>query len=224
MEEFRLLKSQKNEVFELIKASGLDPFNFKWGAEDSLLPDGPIVDRLIYINSPYFYQFDVHKGSHYSFFSPGHQKNVEHGYPGSWAGQIVYFKNWLSYLKREIEQPDFWAEIERFRPSSEWEIRADLTNELFSVIQTNQIIAGINQIRDYLLQQIATDMEQSKLINERLDYLMASVNRLGRRDWFHTAIGVFTTIMIGLAMSPEQARTIWGFLRNALAGVIQFLP
>ncbi|NQE45298.1 hypothetical protein C5S31_04650 [ANME-1 cluster archaeon GoMg2] len=35
MDRFILLKSQKNEILELIKEAGLDPFNFDWSVYSS---------------------------------------------------------------------------------------------------------------------------------------------------------------------------------------------
>ena len=145
-------------------------------------------------------------------------------YPGSWEYQRRYVREWLSYLRREIDQPDLWAEISKYRLPPESELGPDVPNEPFTAYQVEQILSGLNQVRAYLEEQGLATEEQKLFVNERLNYLEDAAKRQGRKDVIHTCIGVFFTIITALALAPEQAKTMWYLIRDAIAGIIQFLP
>lgn len=223
-----ILTSQKNDVLDLIKNSNLDPFNFKWSEADSRFSKSRAgysagVSLLKYEKTQFYFKFDFGTEGHYAIFSPGEDQVVEERNTGDWANQREYAIRWLSYLKREVEQPDLWEELAKYQLPPGEKISPDVTNEPFTVHQIEQISAGIINIRAYL--EVEFDLENQKdTVNEKLEYLIDAAKRQGRKDWFHTSIGVIFSLAIALSMSPEQARTIWNFLKDAVVGIIQFLP
>ena len=48
----------------------------------------------------------------------------------------------------------------------------------------------------YILQQA-----EAENIAERFDYLEAKLDEFGKKDWLNLALGVFTSIALGLAFS-----------------------
>ena len=228
MVDYNLMRSQKNEVLELIKATTLDPYNFNWSTEHSTLSDESemplIVSKLSYNNSPFYFIFDLHKKKHYSFFSPGHDKLHDQQYPGNWDNQLYYVQKWLTYLEREVSQPDLWEELEKYRMSYDGKISSDSGNAPFTIPQFNQLVEGIENIRGYLLGEFKDSLKAEEMINQKLDYLVGASKRQGREDWFHTCIGVFVGIATALAMSPEQSKHIWSLLKDAVSGILRLLP
>ena len=224
MDVITLLKSQKNEILNLIKEAGLDPFNFKWSVVPSSATNELRVSQVHYVDSPFFYQFDIYNGEHYPSYSPGEVMIRTESYSGSWEHQKKHVRYWLSYLSRDVGQPDLWAEISRYQLPAESELGPDVSNEPFSTYQVEQILSGLNQVRAYIEEQGLASKQQKKSVNERLDYLADAAKRQGRRDWIYTLIGVIVTITTTLALAPEQANTLWNLIRNAISGIIQFLP
>ena len=228
MIENTLMKSQKNEILELIKQTSLDPFNFRWSDENSQMSDENgmllIVSKLSYDNSPYYFLFDLHKNSHHSFYSPGESKLHEQQYPGGWDHQIGYVEKWLKNLGREVSQPDLWDDLSKQKIAYDQKIHPEMTNEPFSVSQAEQITKGIENIRKYLLEEFENDSDSRNLINEKLDYLIDASKRQGRTDWFHTCIGVFAGIATALAMSPDQTKNMWALLKSTITGILRLLP
>jgi hypothetical protein len=221
-----LMKSQKNDVFELIQKSELDPFNFEWTTDsfrDESLAQYITVDKIVYKNSDYFFIFGFVGNEHYAFFSPGDTTMIQEAYTGTWMIQKQWFRNWLIYLKREIHSPDLWQELSRYELSKGDRISDETTNAPFTVYQAEQIIDGINKLRFHIEEQFSLNEYENKLVNDKLDYLIDAAKRQGRMDWIHTAIGVTFTLAASLNMSPDQANTIWSFIKNAVSGVIQFL-
>lgn len=233
MNQLILLKSQKNEILELIKEVGLDPFNFEWSVVSSSMTHELQVSRIDYVVSGFFYTFDIHKGGPYAIYSPGKEMLLERqnsgsSIPGSWDPswklQKRYFRNWLSYLRREIDQPDLWAEILKYPLPPGSELGPDISNEPFTAYQVEKILSGLNQVRAYLEEQGLASEEQKRFVNERLNYLADAAKRQGRKDWIYTCIGVLVTIATALALAPEKAKTLGYLIRDAIAGIIQFLP
>ena len=228
MLEYTLMRSQTNEVLELVKETTMDPYNFSWSEENSRLSDEhglPLtVSKLRYENSPYYFLFDLHKKMHYSFYSPGEDKLHDQRYPGSWDSQLSDVKKWLSYLEREVHQPDLWDDLVKQKIAYDQKISPDTANEPFSVSQAGQIAEGIENIRKYLLDEFQDDSDSKGLINEKLNYLIDASKRQGRKDWFHTCIGVFAGIATALAMSPDQTKNMWTLLKSAVSGILKLLP
>jgi hypothetical protein len=228
MSEYTLLRSQKNEVLEAIKSSGLDPFNFKWSEEDSQYTredeySFASVERLTYEDVTFYFQFDYYQEKRYVIFSPGRERCVEEQNPGAWVGQLSSVRSWLTYLKRELAQPDLWAELSKYQLPPGETLTADIGNEPFTVKEAEQLSEGIRKVRAYIETEFALNEDQHKLVNEKLDYLLEAAKRQGRKDWFHTSIGVIFTLASALAFSPEQTKNIWNILKGAISGIIYLL-
>lgn len=228
MIDCNLMRSQKNEILELIKTTALDPYNFSWTKVDSRLSvesrNSLLVSKIRYNNSPYYFIFDLLDNQHYSYYSPGEDKLHENEYPGGWDLQLKNVKKWLAYLERELSQPDLWEDLEKHRISYDEKIASDSGNEPFTVAQVEQLAEGIENIRSYLFNEFKDLSEAKNLINHKLDYLVEASKRQGRVDWFHTCIGVFVSIATALAMSPEQSKHIWTLLKNAVSGILRLVP
>ena len=229
METRTLLRSQRNDVLQMIRESGLDPFNFEWFKVRSSrsidrLGNGDVISKLKYSGSDYYFLFDFANDLHYCEFSPGEQTLVQREFPGSWSAQKASLSRWLAYLEREVREPDLWDHLAAYNIAESDRLSPSVLNAPFSLRELEQIIAAIDQVRSYLASEFTLAPEQTAGLNEKLDYLVDAAKRQGRRDWFHTAIGVILTLAVSLALSPDQARKVWGILRTGLSGVLQLLP
>lgn len=102
----KLLKSQKDEIFDLIENSGLSPSMFYFDEINS--KNGNVALKIK--DREYFFTFsDGPRGGHYAHFCPGKETYEESEYPGSWALQKLNVRYWITYVKRELETPDKWA-------------------------------------------------------------------------------------------------------------------
>ena len=229
MENRTLLKSQRNEILALIRNAGLDPLNFEWvdvnssRSTDAFL-HGDAVSKLCYRDSGFYFIYDFQKGSQFAEFSPGRDRLVEKQYPGSWPSQRNYTDIWLSCLKRELTEPDMWAQLADYQLPGPEILDPDEGNEPFTAPQVEQIIVGVQQVRAYL--QAEADLSGAQLSNmqSQLEYLVSAAKRQGRKDWFHTAIGVIFSLAVSLSLAPEQAKNIWNILKGTISGIVRLLP
>ena len=102
MEIRHLLKSQANQVFDVIKESGLDPADFEW-RDTTGHASLTIVSRLVHRSSGYYFTFD-NLTLFNSKWEPGEQTKVDSKYWKEWEYQLDAMYNWLSYLRRETEK------------------------------------------------------------------------------------------------------------------------
>lgn len=224
MPKMTLLKSQKNEIFKIVRAVGLVPFNVKWAEATSRFTDNLKVSRLSYVGSEFFYMFDFRDEKYATTFSPGQNKLVDQRIPGSWPLQRLGVSSWLEFLEREISEPDLWGQISKYQLPEKVEVEAEMGNDPFTVPEAETIASALSEIRSYIQKNVSLSKEHSDVANERMNYLEDALKRQGRRDWVHTCIGVFVTLATTLAFNPEQTKAIWSLLKNALSGLVQLLP
>jgi hypothetical protein len=65
---------------------------------------------------------------------------------------------------------------------------------------------------------------QIEALEEKLDYLVDASGRLGRKDWLNAFIGVALGYILGAALPPESARTIFQTFLRAIGLLYPELP
>lgn len=215
-----LLKSHKNEVFHILQGANLDPANFSWSEVQSSTSARPlIVSRLDYRDGHFYFQFD----NDVCIFSPGEGRAVQHLSTSFWEGQIEYTQKWAYRLKQEIDTPNLWQELEKYRPTFSLVPPEQLLNEPIPSYEVDEIVDKINELSDKMEQLFELTEEQNKFIRSRLKYLAEAAKRQGRLDWVHTCIGVLVTIATALAMAPAETTRLWQLVKNLLGGFIRLI-
>jgi len=219
MENYLILQSQKNLILQAIVDIGLSASEFEWLVKDSQHIKSKI-SSLRHGTTEFFFDFEIYRGDHYSIRSPGKTMIVEASYSGSWEEQWAYVKFWLEYLKREIESPDLWGAI-----AQESELinaaNSENDNTPFNEGEKKNIVSGINEIRQYLIEVHKISAE---LIEPRLKYLEESSGRLGRKDWINVLFSVIIGIILNATVTPESSREILRFVGTVLHQILQHLP
>lgn len=221
MSHHKLLKAQKNQVFDAIKTDGLDPFNFTWKEVPSAHDITLTVPRLEYGDGEFFFQFDMARGAQWSLFSPGINTYQETAYPGNWKLQMANVIDWVIALKDEVDEVDHWAELEHHKFEVSDNLIAGVINEPFSVSQADQIQIGLLKVRSHLEQYTKQSEEHAEFVIEQLDYLSDATRRQGKRDWLHTCMGVIMSISASLALAPDESKEIWEIIKVTLNGILQ---
>ena len=114
--ESRLLTTQKNELVPIAQSVGFGMADFKWEHDDSFqeqrargyqmgqfttVTDTLLVSVLVHKRSGFYCKF----GRHTMLISPGAVELIQRIYP---TDRLVGFREWLTYLKREVDSPDLW--------------------------------------------------------------------------------------------------------------------
>lgn len=215
-----LMRSQKNQLLEIIKRKELDPFNFEWVKE---VDRSKLISLLKYKDTDYLFGTKIYPDYFEWVASPGLDYLIEKHVVYSWNDVVVGFHYWLNYLNREIEQPDLWGELERIKEFGDIEYEVENTMQQFSYQETSQIEEGINNIRDYLIKEVKGNAEEVMKINEKLDYLIDASKRMGRIDWRNVFIGTVVNIITSVGLNPEQVQVVAQLFQSAVTGIMRLV-
>jgi len=211
-----ILPTQKSQVFSCVQESGLIPSDFEWEEYDSKESPGLKVSRLFHRPTGFYFIFDFYEDHHFGVWSPTEYNTIGLAKTDTWGFQFDRVKGWLKYVKREIEEPDLWEALSQETKLAEVASSSETTNSPFTPEELQYISRQVEEIKGYLIETHSlADEEQRKFVNTRLNYLVDSAQRQGRRDWLHTTIGVVVTVVVGIGLAPDETRELFRFVATA---------
>lgn len=226
----QLLKSQKNDTFLIVTDAGLNPTEFEWSEVDTRWKNnGEIpVAQLTHSPTGYYFSFDRYKDSANPRYFPGESvaAEVDCGQMDDWQNVAQHLKVWVSVVRREYLEPDFWHLSKSDKRLVVTQID-DIENVPFTLAEQERLSGAINEIREYLLTSFEHTTAQRQFIEARLQHLEDASKRLGRKDWITLAMGTFTNIVVGVALAPEAARELLrtaGALLGWVVGSASLIP
>jgi hypothetical protein len=104
---------------------------------------------------------------------------------------------------------------------------AKADNTPFSQDEKRYIARGLKEIQEFVVSAHQLEGERLAFIETRIEYLLQSADRLGRKDWKNVALAVFFSIVLFLALPPTAAGELFRFVSatlNAVLGEGRFLP
>ena len=219
MENYELLKTQKNEVFQILQKVGLEPANFSWDISSPTV-QGMTFPQLNYLEGRYYFVFALS----FCILSPGIvELAVEHHNATSWNDRLRFFARWVQSLKREIETPDLWAEMEKYRLSFSLTLPEWPANEPISASEAEKIVEKLSLLADRIEQQFQLSVEHKEFVRSKLNYLAEAARWQRSVDWVYTLIGVSVTIALGLGLAPDQASELWRLIKSVLSPFIHLI-
>jgi hypothetical protein len=219
MENHQLLKTQKNEVFQILQKAGLEPANFSWDISSPTV-QGWTFPQLNYLEGRYYFVFALS----FCILSPGIvELAVEHHNATSWNDRLRFFARWVQSLKKELEVPDLWAEMEKYKLSFSVTLPKRQVNEPISASEAEKISDKLSLLTNTIEQQFDLDAEHKKFVRSKLNYLAEAAKRQSSLDWVHTLIGVSVTIVLSLNLTPDKASDLWRLIKSVLSPFIHLI-
>jgi hypothetical protein len=121
--------------------------------------------------------------------------------------------SWLEDVKRDLETPDLWAEIQRgaqlFITTSD-----DVAeNAPFTPGEQTEIAERLQELVEQVKRTHSLSAAQMQVLDGKLNYLVKATGRLGRIDWLNACAGALLGYMLAVSLPPEAARDMFiGFL------------
>jgi hypothetical protein len=208
----KLLKSQKNSIFEIIQ--GFDffsPDQFEIIENDTHLG----YETLVYFKedkSSYFsFKDSKYVGRLYVKHSPGEQQIIDLSSDIIWDQALDYLFNWLIYLQREVLAPNLW---EQFKSKiSEIKYENNFNNEKFSFSEYVEVSEKLEMLKRSI-STIPLLLDQQNEIISRLDHLNETAKELGKFDWVNLFIGTIISVLIQLNVTPDNANAVWDLIKS----------
>lgn len=210
----KLLKSQKDEIFDLIENQGLSPTIFYFDEINDLNGNTVLKTK----EWGFFFVFsEGSRGGHHSYFCPGRETYDETSYPGSWILQKSNIKNWIVYIKREINTPDKWDSLKNELDSMD--IPEFKDNSKFTY-QEYEIIEGkINYFKEKI-NKIDKLEGKVDVIDQKLDHLLDLAKSLNKRDWKDLFVGFFMNLIVQLSIDKETGKLLWEYIKSMFSSLI----
>ena len=224
MENRLILRTHKNAILGLINDVGLDPTEFEWIERPSRTTQNVVVSEIRHRPTGFYFTFDYTREDHYTQRSPGRDAAMDTQFPGDWRHQLHYATEWVGHVRNEYTAPDLWAALVGDKALLEEAASERERADVFSEEEKQAIANAMREIAEYSRTILGLTAERLEVLEKRVEYLTAAVDRLSPRDWLHTAVGVFATVVVGLALAPEQAGDFFRFAWLALQRVFGHPP
>ncbi len=193
-----LSKLKKNQIIEAIQETGLDPRDFD-------LEDGDVEVRIKrkWSKSCFIIGGDPTRYVGHSVVGDGPDWTFQEY---SWQSLIRRISRWLGDVKRDLETPDLWAELQR-----EAELLGanfdDVTgNTPFTPDEQNEIAGRLRGWAADARRTYSLSEAQNRVLKAKLDYLVNAAGRLGRTDWRNAFVGAILGYVLTAALPPDSAR------------------
>jgi hypothetical protein len=218
VKKFTLLRSQRSRVFEMLQDAGLEPAEFSWAKEE--IVGGLLVSRLNYREGTYYFQFSSHELNAWCVACPGWYRSVDYEYPKDWQEQEGVFRNWASHLKREIQVPDLWDQLAKYKIAVEAQAPKGMVDEPISACEADRIGQILTRLGQRVGQELKLDGEAVALIRGKFAYLAEAARRQRSQDWAYTALGVCATTALSLSMPQEGAAALWRLVGSEVGRIV----
>jgi hypothetical protein len=120
---------------------------------------------------------------------------------------------WLSAVRRDVDTPDLWAELQRESELLGLVSDEAIDNTPFSAAEQEELARELRTLSDQLRRTYSLSNEQVRLLDESLDYLVDAARRgVGRKDWLLMLTGVLLTYGLTAALPPAAAAHIFALL------------
>lgn len=205
----KLLKTQQNDILEELVASGFDPAEFEWQKRQGPGYFDGEVSVLVHRPSGFHHMFIVDAGGYIKgIYTPG--KNQESGSSAAKAQWNLYramFREWLVYLRRELEAPSVWDEVARQIASRPFlGSMGPGGNSRFEPQEVEALRAEIDALRGRVDAVCKLTDEQAAKLEEGLAHMKGALERVGRFDWRNVAATTLVTkgVEIGVRSWPKS--------------------
>lgn len=211
---FKLLRTQKNDIFTILEQEGLNPSEFKW---DPLRSEEYI--RLRHKQSGYSIDFSYRKGQECYFitYSPAEGVYEKSFHIATWDSVLTTAYEWASCLKEQIEAADLWAEMGKYTAYLSLPSTEDLPDEPISAVDAKEIEDRLWNFANEVEKRFNLVGDDLKFLRHQNAVLIDIAKRSSKKAFVYSVVGVVTSIAMSLAMSPEQAKALWQLLHDALS-------
>lgn len=214
------LKSQKNEIYDLIIKHDFSPADFSIDQSNDigLVLSGGEETKINHA-SAYYIKFTLNNNKSTIEVSPGKEKLVEYWQTDhNWDSKKKVLIQWLNNLKYELTHEDKWLKFWETKNYLDIQYDGD-DNIRFSYQEVMQIKEATIKAKELIL-QLDISPNDSEIINSKLDYISEKCESMNKIDWKNILVGTLVSLVVQLALSKEVAIQIWEIFKQAYNSVL----
>lgn len=204
----QLVKWKRNGIFKAVTAGGLDPAECSFDYDDE-------AARITHRPSGAYFLLEGNPG-------PWKVTTVVGDLPPWDVGAYIWpdvedkARRWAEDVRRDVDTPDLWAELQRDRELLTGARYDDVENTPFSQAEQAEIAEQLRQIKGYAKQNYSLSQAQLASFERKLDFIQAAAARMGRRDWQHLLVGVMLGVIVQDLVPADVVQHTFAMLLQAL--------
>ena len=219
-ENQKLSKTQKNQIFLLIGEAGLNPLDFAWrefvytqGNELGMVSDYECDG--IFRNEEFYFKFCRSEGAfgYYPEFCPGGISRTARKERLNWPQVLDTAEEWLSLLKSELEEPDFWTQAMSY--ITPLGIATDPVRR-FTDGEVENLVNLLQDLQEKLTSVLKLDGQQSELLTDQIEYLVKEARTQSIKNWVFLFVGVMANCVLTLPITPDKVPLFWHVVLSIL--------
>jgi hypothetical protein len=216
-----LTTRQRNEIFEMIAARGLDPASFEL-ADRTLISGRSQADLL---HPPTESGFIVWHPERLDMYNAnvvvGGAEQLGCTSVG-WAELMDRLGIWADEVKYEMDTADPWAELRRVPQLLAASQTPDASNAPFTPDEQSEICRRLDEIKKLVRERFELTGEQLAVIDQRLDEAEEASKRLGRKDWVMMFYGAVMSTFMTDAVPANVIQTVLIAVLHGIAHIFGF--
>lgn len=126
----------------------------------------------------------------------------------SWQTIIKRISSWLEEVKRDLDTPDLWAELQGAVDLLGVDSDGVTENTPFTLDEQKEIAKRLREMAERARRTYSLSEAQMQVLSAKLDYLVNATGRLGRIDWRNAFAGAVLGFTMSAAFPPEFTRDI----------------
>jgi hypothetical protein len=196
-----LEKFQSNAIFEEIVAGGLDP-------SECDLTEGDAEIRISHMPSGSYFVLGGNALAYSGSYVVGNSAVSWPYGPSNWLRVPEKVRRWAEEVRRDVETPDLWAELQREREILSGVRYQAVENTPFTLDEQAEIARQLREIKEDLKKTYSLSSEQMSRMEATLDQAEAASRHIGRKDWLLLFTGVMFTLtvtLIATGLLPPEA-------------------
>jgi hypothetical protein len=204
-----LTRRQRNEIFETLTASGIDPKDCDLDTEQGQVTHLPTESVFIFADADkYAIWWRVADGPH------GGGIRCK-----DWDDVLEKLGYWADEVKYVNDTPDFWEELKRAPEILAAVQQPDASNAPFTPDEQAEIANRLDEIKQLVREQFELTDEQVAAIDQRLDDAGEASKRLGRKDWLMAFYGGVISTVITDAVPSGVIQTVLTTVVHGIAHI-----
>jgi hypothetical protein len=204
----RLEKDERNAIFDAVVAGGLDPreCTFVYGDDGG---------RVTHLASASYFDLSGNPAQYVATTVVGEGAERTSA-PFSLLTLNQRVRGWASQVKRDVETPDKWAEIQGDAEILTGARYDDVENTPFTPAEQAQIAEQFEQIKRFAQTRYALSDDRVHMLDAKLDAILTASSRLGRKDWVLVFSGALLGLILTDLLPPSAAQNILVTVLHAL--------
>jgi hypothetical protein len=111
-----------------------------------------------------------------------------------------------------LTTPDLWEQAATMGAALQRSTSQAAPNDVFSSDEQRLLTEKLNQLESFVKTTERLRAKQAKQLNEGITYLVDASDRLGRKDWLNTFVGVLFSFVVSGIFSPNRAQELYSSL------------